>query len=227
MPRERPAISSAESPSISHAQDAGRAPDDRGQLLDLVVLEPLPDAEAVAQRRRQQARARGGADERERRDLHADAARGRPLADHDVDLVVLHRRVEDLLDGGVEAVDLVDEEDVALLEVGEQAGDVALALERRPGRGVHAHAELLGDDAGERGLAEAGRAGEQHVVERVAALLGGLDEDLELLLGHALADEVGEPAWPEAELEVLIVGALAGVADAVLRLVGITHQPCA
>ena len=151
-------------------------------------------------------------------DLHADAARRRPLADHDVDLVVLHGRVEDLLDGGVEAVDLVDEEDVALLEVGEQAGDVDLALERRPGRGVHADAELLGDDAGERRLAEAGRPGDEHVVERVAALLGGLDEDLELLLGHALPDEVGEPARPQAELEVLVVGALVGVADAVLRL---------
>src|SRR5665811_1448731 len=152
-----------------------------------VVLEPLPDAEAVAQRCREQARARGGADERERLYLHADATRRRALSDHDVDLIVLHRRVEDLLDGGVEAVDLVDEENVALLEVGEQAGDVDLALERRPGRGVHADAELGGDDAGQRGLAEAGRPGDEHVVERVAAVASGLHEDLELLLGHALA----------------------------------------
>ena len=143
VPRERRAISSAESSSISHPQDAGRAPHDARQLLDLVVLQALPDAEAVAQRRREQAGARGGADERERLHVHADAARRRALADHDVDLVVLHRRVEDLLDGGVEAVDLVDEEDVALLQVGEQAGEVALALERRPGGGVHAHAQLL------------------------------------------------------------------------------------
>ena len=121
-------------------------------------------------------------------------------------------------------MDLVDEEDVALLQVGEQAGHVDLALERRPRGGVHADAELVGDDAGQRGLAEAGRAGQQHVVEGVAALLGGLDEDLELLLGHALADEVGEPAWPQAELEVLVVGALVGVADAVLGLLG-HHSP--
>ena len=143
---------------MRHAEDAGRAPHDGRQLLDLVVLEPLPHAEAVAQRRREQAGARGGADERERRHLHADAARRRALADHDVDLEVLHRRVEHLFDGRVEAVDLVDEEDVALLQVGEQAGDVDLALERRPRRGVHAHAELVGDDAGQRRLAQAGRA---------------------------------------------------------------------
>ena len=42
--------------------------------------------------------------------------------------------------------------------------------------------ELVGDDLGERGLAEAGRAGEQHVVERLAARGGGLDRDRELVL---------------------------------------------
>ena len=39
------------------------------------------------------------------------------LAGHDVDAEVLDRRVEALLDDGVEAVDLVDEEDVVRLEL--------------------------------------------------------------------------------------------------------------
>ena len=55
------------------------------------------------------------------------------------------------------------------------------------------HAELLGHDAREARLAEAGRAGEQHVVERVAARRGGGDRDAELLLQRLLADEVVEP----------------------------------
>ena len=46
---------------------------------------------------------------------------------------VLHRRIEGLLERAVEAVDLVDEEDGARLERGQQRGDVALALERRAG----------------------------------------------------------------------------------------------
>ncbi len=43
-----------------------------------------------------------------------DGARARTLADDDVDLEVLHGRVEDLLDGAVEPVYLVDEQHVAL-----------------------------------------------------------------------------------------------------------------
>src|SRR3712207_8517162 len=47
---------------------------------------------------------------------------------------VLHGRVERLLDRAGQAVDLVDEEDGARLEVGEERRDVALALQRRAGR---------------------------------------------------------------------------------------------
>ena len=56
-----------------------------------------------------------------------------PDAERDRQLAVLHRGVERLLDRAREPVDLVDEEDRARLEVGEEGRDVALALERRAG----------------------------------------------------------------------------------------------
>ena len=42
-------------------------------------------------------------------------ARRRPLADDEVELEVLHRRIEDFLDRRIEPVDLVDEQHVARL----------------------------------------------------------------------------------------------------------------
>ena len=115
------------------AEDPGAAPDDRAELLRVVVVEAEREPEAVAERRRQEPRARGRADERERRQVERQRPRRRPLPDDDVEPEVLERRVEDLLDRPVEPVDLVDEEDVARLERGQDRGDVALALERRPG----------------------------------------------------------------------------------------------
>ena len=164
------------------AEDAGGAAHDHRQLLGLVVAEPERQAEAVAQRRRQQAGAGGRADERERRQVERQRPRGRPLADDDVEPEVLERRIEDLLDRAVDAVDLVDEEDVTQLEAGEDRGHVALPLERRPGDVADADAELLADDLRERRLAEPGRPDEQHVVERLAARLGGRERDRELFL---------------------------------------------
>jgi hypothetical protein len=54
-------------------------------------------------------------------------------------------------------------------------------------------AELGRDDLRQRGLAQPGRAGQQHMVERLAARLGRLDRDRELLLQLLLPDELVKP----------------------------------
>jgi hypothetical protein len=61
-------------------------------------------------------------------------------------------------------VDLVDEEDVALLQVGQQAGEVARLLDDGAGGDADIAAELVAEDEGEGGLPEARRAGEEDVV---------------------------------------------------------------
>ena len=175
------------------AEDAGRAPDDRAELGRLVVAEPERHPEAVAQRRRQEARAGRRADERERRQVERQRPRRGALPEDDVEPEVLERRVEDLLDRAVEPVDLVDEEDVARLERRQDRRDVLL-LERRAGDGAQADAELLADDLGQRRLAEARRPDEEDVVERLAAGLRGVERDPELLLDPLLPDELVEPA---------------------------------
>ena len=116
VPRARRAISLA--PSSAMPMPSTRAPraHDALQFGHGVEIEPDRDAEAVAQRRREQAGARRGADQRELGEVDLHRARRRPLADDEVELEILHGRVEDLLDGRVEAVDLVDEQHVALFE---------------------------------------------------------------------------------------------------------------
>jgi hypothetical protein len=71
-------------------------------------------------------------------------------------------------------VDFVDEQHVVRFEVGQDGGQVAGALEHRAGGLAQVDAHFGGDDVGQRGLAQARRAEEQHVVERLAALAGGL-----------------------------------------------------
>ena len=177
VPRERRAISHAPASSSVDVEDAGRPHDDRLQLGRVVVVEAGDEPEAVAQRPGDHARAGRRPDERERRQRQADARCRRALADDDVELEVLHRRVQDLLDRPRQAVDLVDEQDVALLQLGEDRRQVAGPFQRRARRDVQGHAHLGGGDAGQRRLAEPGRAGEQQVVDGLAAPPGGLDDD--------------------------------------------------
>src|SRR5471030_1231801 len=70
-------------------------------------------------------------------------------------------------------------------------------LERRAAGEPHVHAHLHGDDLREGRLAEPWRAVEQHVIERIAALARGLDEDAHLVLDRHLTDEVVERARSE------------------------------
>jgi hypothetical protein len=113
------------------AEDAGGAQHDLAQLVARVEIEALDDAEAVPQWRGQEARAGRRAYQRERRQVELDRARGRPLPDHDVELEVLERRVEDLLDDRAQAMDLVDEQHVPRLQVGEDGSEITGPFEHR------------------------------------------------------------------------------------------------
>ena len=144
--------------------------DDEAQFLGRVELQAGDDAEAVAQRVGQHAGARRGADQREWRQVELDRARRRTFADHDVDLEIFQRRVEDFLDHRAQAVDFVDEQHVVRFEIGQDRGQVAGAFQHRAGSLAQVDAHLGGDDVGQRGLAQSRRAEQQHMVERFAAL---------------------------------------------------------
>ena len=145
----------APSASIAIFEQRGRAQHDARELVGVVELEPRDDAEAVAQRIGQHAGARRRAHQRERRQVELHAARRRSFADHDVDLEVLERGIQDLLDDRRQAMDLVDEQHVARLEVGQERGEIAGALEHRSRRLAQVDAELVREDVRQRGLAEA------------------------------------------------------------------------
>ena len=68
-------------------------------------------------------------------------------------------------------MDLVDEQHVARLQIGQQRGEIAGALDHRARGGAEADPQLARDDLRQRRLAEAGRPEEQHVVERLASRL--------------------------------------------------------
>ena len=169
------------------------------------MLEPERHPEAVTKRRRQQAGARRRADQREGRQVERQRPRRRALADDDVEPVVLERRVEDLFNRAREPVDLVDEENVPLAKPGQNRRHIALSFQRRSRDRAQPHAELLADDVGEACLAQARRADQQQMVERLLAATRGLERDRELLLDALLADELAQVARTQRPLELVLL----------------------
>ena len=89
-------------------------------------------------------------------------------------------------------MDFVDEQNVALFEIGEDRGEIARLGDHRARGRAEIDAEFARDDLRERRFAEARRADEQHMIERFLARARGLDEDLQIGAGLFLADELGQ-----------------------------------
>jgi hypothetical protein len=86
-------------------------------------------------------------------------------------------------------VNFVDKEDIAGIEVGQKAGQITWFFKHGAGGHAQGGFEFLGDDVRQGGFTEAGRAVQQNVVEGVAALFGGLDEDLKVIHDFLLTTE--------------------------------------
>ncbi len=141
---------------------------------------------------------------------------------------ILHRGVEALFDDRAQPVDLVDEEDVARVELGEEAGERAFVLDDRAVRHVERDAHLVREDLREGRLAQTGRAAKEEVIERLAPLLRGGDEHAEVLLVLLLADVIVERARTQRAVETRVLGLLDGVDVAsvsrLVRLRALAHR---
>src|SRR5258707_195279 len=101
---------------------------DDQQILRLIKIEAMDDAEARTERRGDQSGAGGGTDQREMVQMKRVNARARSLSDDQVDAKILHRGVEDFFDGGLQAVNFVEEKYFAGFQRGENRGQITFAI---------------------------------------------------------------------------------------------------
>jgi len=129
---------------------------DDQQILRIIKIEAMDDAETRTERRGDQSGAGGGADQREMIQMKWVNARARSLSDDQIDAKILHRGVEDFFDGGLQAVNFVEEKYFAGFQRGENRGQITFAIEQRARAGFDWNIQFIGDNLREGGLAEAG-----------------------------------------------------------------------
>src|SRR5258705_10073921 len=105
-------------------------------------------------------------------------------------------------------MDFVDEQYVALFEIGQQRREIAGLCNHGPGGGAETDAEFARHDLRQRGLAETRGAYEQHVVERLVALARGLDEHREVGARLLLADEFRQQLRAQRGVAAILGAAL-------------------
>ena len=103
-------------------------------------------------------------------------------------------------------MDLVHKQDVVLVEIGEQSRQIPRLLNGGAGGNAHVDSHLVGDDAGQGGLAQTRGAVEQNVVQGLVPHLSRLDEYLQIALGLLLADVLPEGLGPQGVLSLILPG---------------------
>jgi len=181
-------------------EDPGRASHHLEDLLRGIVVELFQHPEACTEGRGEEPLARGRTDQRKRPHLDLDRPCVRALVDQNVDGVILHRGIQVLLDGDVDAVHFVDEEHVEFAELGEDAGEVGGFLENGTAGRTKLGPDLVCDDVSERGFPQSGRPGKQDVVECLAATARRLDIHPKVANGLLLTDELAEIPRTKREL---------------------------
>ena len=114
-----------------HFQEHCTSPDNLLQRLRIIILQMEIDAETGTERGCEQSASGCSAHQRERVQIYLDASCRRSLVYHDVDTVILHRRIEILLYNWRETVDFIDEKHIIRLQGSQDAGQIARLVEHR------------------------------------------------------------------------------------------------
>src|ERR1041385_2381109 len=187
-----------------HAEYFSRAFADNFQIFVRIEIQMKDYSEAPTQRSRDQAGASCGAHQRELGQLELYGTRGWTLSDQKIQLIVFHRRIKLLFQCGKQAMNLVDEEHVTFLKVGQQRCDVAGFLDRRTGRGFQLGAHFVRDDVGERRLTQTWWSSEQHVIECFAASARGFHVNAQVLFYLTLSDVLFDASGAQRQIELTI-----------------------
>ena len=128
------------------------------------------------------------------------------FADHDVDLKVFQRGIQNFFDDRAESMYLIDKQHVVLFEIRQYCGQIAGSFEHRPRGLPQIDAHLARDDVRQCGLAETRRTEQQHMIERLRTIACCFYEDAKLLADLRLPDVFGERSGTQRALDRLLIG---------------------
>ena len=78
-------------------------------------------------------------------------------------------------------MDLIDEENITLLKVGQHGCQITRTFNNRPGCCPDIAAHFIGNNIGKGGFSQSGRTKKEHVVQGLRTALGGLNVDRNII----------------------------------------------
>src|SRR3984893_12696916 len=124
--------------------------------------------------------------------------RARSLPDDQIDAKIFHRRVQHFFHRRLQAMNFVKKKYFLRFERSKNRRQISLALQQRPRAGLYRDQQFVGDNLRQRGLPQARRSIQQHVIERFTAAARRLDGNLNIFFYAFLPDVFVQPFGPHA-----------------------------
>ena len=96
-------------------------------------------------------------------------------------------------------MDLVDKQNVIFIEIGQQGSKIACLFDGRTGGDADVDTHLVGNDTGQGGLTQTGRAVQQGVIQRFTPAAGGLNVNGQVALGLFLTGIIGKQLGAQSD----------------------------
>ncbi len=129
----------------------------------------------------------------------------RALPNNDVQLVVFERRIQQLFENRLQAMNLINEENLLVLQVSDDGRQIAFDLQERCCRRLEVCAKLVSNDVGQRGLAQTRWPVQQHVIHGFATRPRRFNRHRQIFFDLGLSDEFAQPLRPQLQLERRVV----------------------
>ncbi len=153
-----------------------------------VELQAVDKAKPVSERGGQGASPGCSPNERKLREIQLHRSGCRALADHKIELIVFHRRIERFFNRGRKPMNLIDKQDIVFLEVRQNGGQVTRMGQHEAGGRAERRPHLTSNDMSDSGLPQPRRAIKDRVIERFVPLLRCFDTDPQGFFHSLLAD---------------------------------------
>ena len=127
-------------------------------------------------------------------------ARARALPDNQVHAKIFHGRIQNFLERGLQAMDLVQKKEIARVQRSQHRRHVAFFLQQRPGRDLDRRAHFVRQNLRQCCFPQPRRPVQQNVVQRFPAVFRRIHCDFQVFLHAPLPDKILDTLRTDARL---------------------------
>ena len=159
----------------------------------------------VSQRIRKRAKSSRSPNKSEARKIELDSSSSRSFADNNVEFVIFHSRVENLLNHFVQTMNFVYKQNIPIFKIRKNRTKIPDTFNGRPRGNFDTYSHFLRNNMGQGSFSKSSRSIEEDVINAFSSFFGSLNENIKIALDFFLTYILCKKLWTKGIIEVLFL----------------------